>query len=46
LRRAPVELAVQFAGDDETVTRAKALRDRLKELAEDDAAAYTACMDT
>jgi methenyltetrahydrofolate cyclohydrolase len=39
-----VELAGRFAGDEESVVRAKALWSRLSELADDDSAAYTAFM--
>ena len=42
LAAALVELAGRFAGDDEAVVRAKALWARLAELADEDAAAYTA----
>jgi methenyltetrahydrofolate cyclohydrolase len=38
------ELAARFAGDEEAVVRAKALVTRLVELADEDAAAYTAFM--
>jgi len=38
------ELAASFAGDEEAVTRAKALSGRLAALADEDAAAYTAFM--
>ncbi len=38
------ELAGRFAGDEESVIRAKALVTRLVELADDDAEAYTAFM--
>jgi formiminotetrahydrofolate cyclodeaminase len=44
LAAALVELAGRFAGDEEAVVRAKALWSRLSELAEEDAAAYTAFM--
>jgi methenyltetrahydrofolate cyclohydrolase len=44
LAAALVELAGRFAGDDEAVVRAKALWSRLAELADEDAAAYTAFM--
>jgi methenyltetrahydrofolate cyclohydrolase len=44
LAAALVELAGRFAGDDEAVVRAKALWLRLAELADEDAAAYTAFM--
>jgi len=40
LSAALVELAGRFAGDDESVVRAKALWSRLAELADEDAAAY------
>ena len=39
-----VELAGRFAGDEESVIRAKALWSRLAELADEDSAAYTAFM--
>jgi formiminotetrahydrofolate cyclodeaminase len=39
-----VELAGRFAGDEESVVRAKALWSRLSELADEDSAAYTAFM--
>jgi formiminotetrahydrofolate cyclodeaminase len=39
-----VELAGRFAGDEEAVIRAKALWSRLAELADEDAAAYSAFM--
>ena len=39
-----VELAARFAGDEESVVRAKALWSRLAELADEDAAAYEAFM--
>jgi formiminotetrahydrofolate cyclodeaminase len=39
-----VELAARFAGDEEAVTRAKAATMRLVQLADEDAAAYTAFM--
>jgi len=42
LAAALVELAGRFAGDEEAVVRAKALWSRLSELADEDAAAYTA----
>ena len=42
LAAALVELAARFAGDDDAVVRAKALWSRLTELADDDAAAYSA----
>jgi formiminotetrahydrofolate cyclodeaminase len=42
LAAALVELAGRFAGDEESVVRAKALWSRLSELADEDAAAYTA----
>jgi formiminotetrahydrofolate cyclodeaminase len=38
------ELAARFAGDEETVGRAKSLSGRLAALADEDAAAYTAFM--
>jgi formiminotetrahydrofolate cyclodeaminase len=41
-----VELAGRFSGDEATVTRAKALSARLMQLADEDAEAYTAFMDT
>jgi formiminotetrahydrofolate cyclodeaminase len=44
LAAALAELAARFAGDDETVVRAKALVTRLVELADEDAVAYTAFM--
>jgi formiminotetrahydrofolate cyclodeaminase len=44
LAAALVELAGRFAGDDEAVIRAKALWSRLAELADEDAAAYSAFM--
>jgi formiminotetrahydrofolate cyclodeaminase len=44
LAAALVELAGRFAGDDEAVERAVGLRERLLELADEDAAAYTAFM--
>ena len=44
LAAALVELAGRFAGDDEAVVRAKALWSRLAELADEDAAAYSAFM--
>lgn len=44
LAAALVELAGRFAGDEEAVIRAKALWSRLSELADEDAAAYTAFM--
>ncbi len=44
LAAALVELAGRFAGDEEAVVRAKALWSRLAELADEDAAAYTAFM--
>lgn len=44
LAAALVELAGRFAGDEESVVRAKALWSRLAELADEDAAAYTAFM--
>jgi formiminotetrahydrofolate cyclodeaminase len=42
LAAALVELAGRFAGDEEAIVRAKALWSRLSELADEDAAAYTA----
>jgi len=44
LAAALVELAGRFAGDEEAVVRAKTLWSRLSELADEDAAAYTAFM--
>jgi len=44
LAAARVELAGRFAGDEDAVIRAKALWSRLAELADEDAAAYTAFM--
>jgi len=44
LAAALAELAARFAGDEETVVRAKAAVTRLVELADEDAAAYTAFM--
>jgi formiminotetrahydrofolate cyclodeaminase len=44
LAAALVELSGRFAGDEEAVVRAKALWARLAELADEDAAAYTAFM--
>jgi methenyltetrahydrofolate cyclohydrolase len=44
LAAALVELAGRFAGDEETVVRAKALWSRLSELADEDAEAYAAFM--
>src|ERR1700761_6343516 len=44
LAAALVELAARFAGDEETVVRAKAHWSRLAELADEDAEAYTAFM--
>jgi formiminotetrahydrofolate cyclodeaminase len=41
-----VELAGRFAEDEATVTRAKALSARLTQLADEDAEAYTAFMET
>jgi formiminotetrahydrofolate cyclodeaminase len=41
-----VELAARFAGDESTVARAKALSTRLTQLADEDAAAYTAFLET
>jgi len=40
-----VELAARFADDEATVTRAKALSTRMTQLADEDAAAYTAFME-
>jgi formiminotetrahydrofolate cyclodeaminase len=42
LAAALVELAGRFAGDEDAIVRAKALWSRLSELADEDAAAYTA----
>jgi formiminotetrahydrofolate cyclodeaminase len=39
-----VELAARFAGDEESVVRAKSLWSRLTELADEDVEAYTAFM--
>lgn len=39
-----MELAARFAGDDATVVRAKTLRSRLSELADEDSDAYLAFM--
>jgi formiminotetrahydrofolate cyclodeaminase len=39
-----VELSARFAGDEDTVVRAKALWSRLSELADEDSAAYLAFM--
>src|SRR5262245_26409659 len=44
LGAALTELAARFAGDEEAVVHAKALVTRLVELADEDAAAYTAFM--
>jgi formiminotetrahydrofolate cyclodeaminase len=44
LAAALTELAARFAGDEEAVVRAKAAVTRLLELADEDAAAYTAFM--
>jgi formiminotetrahydrofolate cyclodeaminase len=44
LAAALVELAGRFAGDEESVVRAKTLWSRLSELAAEDSAAYTAFM--
>jgi formiminotetrahydrofolate cyclodeaminase len=44
LAAALVELAGRFAGDEESVVRAKALWSRLAELADEDASAYLAFM--
>ena len=41
-----VELAARFADDEKTIDRAKALSTRLTQLADEDAAAYTAFMQT
>jgi formiminotetrahydrofolate cyclodeaminase len=41
-----VELAARFAEDEAAVTRAKALSARLTQLADEDAAAYTAFIET
>src|SRR5712691_6356346 len=41
-----VELAARFADDEAAVTRAKALSMRMAQLADEDAAAYTAFMQT
>jgi len=41
-----VELAARFAKDEAAVTRAKALSTRLTQLADEDAAAYTAFLET
>jgi formiminotetrahydrofolate cyclodeaminase len=41
-----VELAARFAEDEDAITRAKALSTRLTQLADEDAAAYTAFMET
>ncbi|SRR6266540_373940 len=41
-----VELAARFADDEAAITRAKALSTRLTRLADEDAAAYTAFMET
>jgi len=41
-----VELAARFADNEATVTRARALSTRLTQLADEDAAAYTAFMET
>jgi formiminotetrahydrofolate cyclodeaminase len=41
-----VELAARFADDETAVARARALRTRLTELADEDAVAYTAFMQT
>src|SRR5438093_6562476 len=40
-----VELAAGFADDEAAITRAKALSTRLTQLADEDAAAYTAFME-
>jgi formiminotetrahydrofolate cyclodeaminase len=44
LAAALTELAARFAGDEDAVMRAQALRTRLVQLADEDAAAYTAFM--
>jgi formiminotetrahydrofolate cyclodeaminase len=44
LAAALVELAGRFAGDEESVVRAKTLWSRLSELADEDSEAYTAFM--
>ena len=44
LAAALAELAARFAGDDEAAAQAQALARRLVELADEDAAAYTAFM--
>jgi formiminotetrahydrofolate cyclodeaminase len=44
LAAALVELAGRFAGDEDSVVRAKTLWSRLSELADEDSAAYTAFM--
>src|SRR5438128_8982926 len=44
LAAALVELAGRFAGDEQSVVRAKALWSRLTELADEDAAAYETFM--
>ena len=44
LGAALAELAARFAGDEEAAARAQALARRLVELADEDAAAYTAFM--
>jgi formiminotetrahydrofolate cyclodeaminase len=41
-----VELAARFADDEAAVTRAKTLSTRMTQLADEDAAAYTAFMET
>src|SRR3989449_9630755 len=41
-----VELAARFADDEAAITRANALSSRLTQLADEDAAAYTAFMET
>jgi formiminotetrahydrofolate cyclodeaminase len=41
-----VELAARFAEDEDAITRAKALSARLAQLADEDAAAYAAFMET
>jgi formiminotetrahydrofolate cyclodeaminase len=46
LAAAVAELAARFADDEESVTRAQALRNRLIVLADDDADAYQEFMDT
>src|SRR2546425_9182551 len=41
-----VELAARFAEDEDAIARAKALSTRLMQLADEDAAAYTAFMES